>query len=88
MAKYISILVTKDGYFCVAPPWMVKEGDLICLPDVITGEDKIREVLSVATDEVDGEFATMIKKYVGGELPRITAKFNKSEVEWNEPVQE
>lgn len=87
MANYIDILLTKDGYFCVAPPWVIKEGDLIYLPDAMNGE-KIREVISVFTDEVGGDAIKMIEKYIGYTLPKITAKYLKSEVEWDEPVQE
>ena len=89
MAEYIDILLTKDGYFCVAPAWVIKEGDLICLPDAVrSGEDKIREVISVATDEKDGDHIKLIEKYIGYPLPKIHAKYNKREVLWNESVQE
>lgn len=88
MKQYIDILLTKDGYFCVAPPWVVKEGDLICLPDAVSGKNEIREVLSVVTDSVDGDHIKMMEKYIGYPLPKATAKYNKSEVEWDEPVQE
>lgn len=88
MAKYIDILLTQDGVFCVAPPWAVKEGDLVCVPNVLSGEDKIREVISVATDETDGDTIKLIEKYIGYPLPKIKAKYFKSEVAWDEPVQE
>ena len=86
MNEYIDILLTKDGIFCAAPSWVVNEGDLICLPDALTGDNKIREVISVATDKADGDHTKLIEKYIGYPLPRITAKFLKSEVEWNETV--
>ena len=86
--NYIDILLTKDGLFCVAPPWVVKEGDLVCLTDALSGEPKIREVVSVVTDEKDGDTQKLIEKYIGYPLPRIAAKYLKSEVEWDEPVQE
>ena len=85
---YIDILATKDGYFCVAPAWVVKEGDFVRLPDALSGEDKVREVIAVATDEVDGDHIKMLEKYIGYPLPRIAAKYKRSEVEWYEPVQE
>lgn len=88
MTKYIDIVLTQDGMFCVAPPWVVKEGELICLPDVLTGEPKIHEVISVATDSTDGDHIKLIEKYVGHSLPKVTAKYYKSEVEWDEAVQE
>ena len=88
MANYIDVLLTKDGYFCVAPPWMVKEGDLIGLPDVINGGQKLCEVIAVSTDETDGDHVKMIEKYIGFPLPKITAKYFKSEAEWNDAVHE
>lgn len=88
MDKYIDILVTLDGVFCAAPPWSVKVGDCVCMPDVLTGAEKVHEVISVATDSVGGEFVTMIEKYIGFPLPKIKAKYMRSEVEWDEPVQE
>ena len=87
MSNYIDIVLTKKGVFCAAPPWVVKVGDLVCLEDGL-GESKILEVISVSTDEVDGDHIKQIEKYIGYRLPRITAKYFKSEVEWDEPVQE
>jgi hypothetical protein len=81
MASYISVLATKDGYFCAAPPWSVKEGDFICLPSPC--EDKAHEVVSVVTDEKDGDIVKMIEKYIGYPLPKIHAKYHKSEVVWD-----
>lgn len=88
MGNYIDILLTKAGYFCVAPPWVVKEGDLICLPDAVSGENKTLEVVAVATDEVDGDHIKLLEKYIGYPLPKIKAKYHRNEVEWDEPVQE
>lgn len=85
--EYIDILVTKDGYFCAAPPWTIEAGDLICLQNAM-GEECIREVISVATDKVGGDFTNMVKNYIGYPLPRIKAKYRKTEVAWDEPVQE
>lgn len=86
--EYIDIVLTENGTFCVAPPWVVKVGDLVCLPDVLKGEDKLHEVISVATDRWDGEYLNQIERYVGHQLPKVTAKYLRSEVEWDEPVQE
>ncbi len=83
MGEYIDIVLTLDGMFCVAPPWVVKEGDFVCLPDVLTGKPKMHEVISVATDSIDGEHIKQIEKYVGHKLQKITAKYLKSEVEWD-----
>lgn len=86
--NYIDIVLTQSGVFCAAPPWVVKEGDLITLPNAVTGKDEIQEVIAVSTDETDGDHIKMVEKYIGYPLPRIKAKYLKSEVEWNEPVQE
>jgi hypothetical protein len=83
MSKYIDIVLTANGVFCVAPPWVVKVGDLVCLPNGLTGKDEMLEVVSVSTDGVDGEHIKQIEKYIGYPLPRITAKYLKSEVEWD-----
>ena len=88
MSKYIDILLTAGGYLCVAPPWMVKVGDFVGLPSAITGKEEHHEVVSVVTDEVDGDFIKMTEKFINYPLPKITAKYLKSEVEWDEPVQE
>ena len=86
MAEYMDIVLNKDGSFCIAPPWSIKEGDLIYLADELTGEGKVREVVAVATDAVDGDHIKLIEKYIGYPLPRITAKYLKSEVAWDEAV--
>ena len=88
MSNYIDILLTTDGIFCVAPPWVIKEGDLICLPDALTGKETISEVISVATDSTDGDHIGMIEKYIGYPLPKVISKYHKCEVEWNDAVQE
>lgn len=88
MTQYIDVVLTRSGVFCVAPPWVVKVGDLVCLQSAITGNDELQEVTAVSTDNVDGDHVKMIEKYIGYPLPRITAKYLRSEVEWDEPVQE
>lgn len=88
MTQYIDILLTTDGYLCVAPPWQVKAGDLVGLPNAVTGKDELHEVAATATDEADGEFIKMTEKFTCHPLPRIKAKYFKREVEWNEPVHE
>lgn len=88
MTNYIDILLTREGYFCIAHPWRIKAGDLISLPNAVTGKDEVCEVISVATDEVDGDFIKMAEQFTGYPLPKIKAKYCKEEVEWDEPVQE
>lgn len=82
--NYIDILLTLTGVFCVAPPWVVKEGDLVSLTNTITGKDEVLEVIAVCTDETDGDHIKMVEKYIGYPLPKIKAKYLRSEVEWNE----
>ena len=88
MIEYIDIVLTANGIFCVAPAWVVKEGDFVGRPNAITGEDKILEVIAVTTDKKGGDYIKMVEKYIGYPLPRITAKYMKSEVEWDENIQE
>lgn len=83
--NYMDILLTLDGYFCVAPAWLVNEGDYICAPNGLD-DNKPREVISVVTDKDDGSYAKMIEKYIGYPLPRITAKYTKVEVKWDVSV--
>ena len=84
MAKYIDVLLTKCGVFCAAPPWEGNEGNLVCLPDALTGENKILEVIAVATCAEDSEYVQMLEKYIGYPLPKITAKYSKREMKWEE----
>ena len=86
--EYVDILLLENGVFCLAPSWDMEEGDFVCLPDCTTGKNKVLEVISVATDKVDGDFVTMVNRYVGYPLPKVTAKYKRTEVEWNEPVHE
>lgn len=83
MLKYIDIVLTRNGRFCVAPPWVVKEGDYICLPNAINGNDELQEVVAVSTDNTDGDQINMLEKYIGYPLPRVTAKYQRSEVVWD-----
>ena len=84
MSEYIDVLLTKNGVFCAAPPWVVKVGDLVSLPNMATGNDEILEVVSVSTDSVNGDHIKQLEKYIGYSLPKINAKYFKSEVEWEE----
>ena len=81
---YLDVLLTKDGYFCVAPPWEVQEGDLVYMPDALTGLPRLAEVIAVSTDEKDGKHIKQIEKYVGGSLPRITGKASVHQIEWED----
>ena len=82
MVKYIDVVLTQDGVFCIAPPWKIQEGDLVCVKNALTGKEEIQEVIAVSTDETEGDHIKMVEKYVGYPLPKITAKYRKCEVEW------
>ena len=84
MTKYIDIIALESGAFCVAPPWTVTEGDYVGIPNVISGEMEVHEVISVATDAENGDFVKMIEKYIGFQLPRAEKKFHKSTIEWGD----
>ena len=84
MSEYIDVVLTKKGVFCAAPPWVVKAGDLVCLPNLLTGDNEVLEVISVSTDIVDGEHIKQIEQYIGYPLPKITAKYFLSKIEWEE----
>ena len=88
MSKYIDIVLTANGRFCLASSWVVNEGDFVNLRNAVTGENEIVEVVAVSTDKLDGAHITMIEKYVGYPLPRITEKYTKTEVKWDAPIQE
>ena len=82
--KYIDILLTESGLFCVAPPWTIHEGDLVSLPNILTDKNEVHEVVSVVTDSVDGEFLNMMKRYLGGCLPKVTQRYKLCELVWEE----
>lgn len=84
MTEYIDVVLTKSGVFCVAPAWVVKEGDMVSLPNAVTGKEEILEVIAVTTDKKGGDHIKMVEKYIGYPLPKITAKYLKTEIDWGE----
>ena len=84
MIEYIDILLLENGSFCKAPLSNICEGDLVCITDVITGENKALKVLAVATDTICGDTTRMIEKYIGYELPKITRRFKAHDVVWGD----
>ena len=84
MANYIDIILTKTGTFCVAPPWEVSEGDMVCLKNVLTDEKTVQSVISVVTDKTDGDYIKQIEKYIGCPLPKITEKYKAHPITWRE----
>lgn len=83
MRKFISIVLTEDGYFCAAPFNSVIEGDLVRLEDNVCGKNP-KKVIAVTTDFVDGEHTVQIEKYIGYPLPRITERYSLRELSWED----
>ena len=83
MIKYVDVVLTEDGYFCAAPMCTVHEGDLVFLPDAMSGKNP-KKVVAVATDRTDGDHIKQIEKYIGSPLPRITEKYTAFPVTWGE----
>lgn len=84
MSKFIDVLLLENGVFCKAPSSTVDEGDLVSLPDVLTGKPVIRKVIATAFSSPDGEIVKMVEKYIGFELPKITASFREHDVFWGD----
>ena len=82
MSKYVDVVLTVDGFFCIAPAWTVKEGDYIAVENPLTGANELKEVIASATDRVDGDFINLVKAYVGGEPYKVTKKYRKSALAW------
>lgn len=82
MAKYIDILLTLDGTFCIAPAWTVSEGDYITVENVLTGATELKEVTAIATDTMDGDFFKLVKTYIGYQPYMVTKKYREITVPW------
>lgn len=83
MTKYVDIVLTEDGYFFQAPMCSMYEGDYIPVPDAVIGS-KYQKVLSVATDQEGGDHISMIEKYIGMPLPKVTEKLKPIDVCWGD----
>ena len=83
MAKYIDLVLTADGIFCIAPAWTIKEGDYVSVVNQITGVSELKKVIATVTESVDGDYIKMIKAYVGCELAKVTQKYRGSELYWD-----
>ena len=81
--KYVSIVSTKNGPFCIAPAWKVNEGDLVTIEGPNFSDEKFR-VLAVAVDEENGEFVSMLEKHYGKKLPKVKERFYSVGVVWDE----
>lgn len=84
MSKYIDILLTADGVFCIAPSWTISVGDCISVENVLTGAIELKEVIATATDSVDGDFIKLVEAYIGGKPYKVTRKYSESNLEWEE----
>lgn len=84
MAKYIDVVLTADGMFCIAPSWTVDVGDYISMENPLTGATELKRVISTATDSTDGDFIKLVEAYIGYKPCRITKKYKESTVFWEE----
>lgn len=82
MTKYVDLVLTADGFFCIAPSWSVNEGDYITMKNPITGATELKQVIATATDSVDGDFMKMVKAYIGCEPYKVTQKYRVAAVFW------
>lgn len=82
MTKYVDLVLTADGFFCIAPSWKVNEGDYITIENALTGENELKKVIAKATDSVDGDFINMVRAYIGCEPCKITRKYRGTDVFW------
>ena len=89
MAKYIDILLTTDGTFCIAPAWTVSEGDYISVENVLTGATELKKVIAMATDSEDGDFIKLVEAYIGNKPYMVMKKYRANTIAWgNEDVSE
>lgn len=84
MSKFIDVLLLENGVFCKAPSSTVDEGDLVSLPDALTGKPVIRKVIATAFSSPDGEIVKMVEKYIGFELPKVTESYRARDVLWGD----
>ena len=84
MTKYIDILVTADGVFCIAPPWTINEGDYIALENVFNGETELKKVIATATDSEDGDFIKLVEAYIGYKPHKVAHKYRANTIHWGD----
>lgn len=84
MAKYIELVLTADGYFCIAPSWSVGAGDYIAMENELTGATELKKVIATATDSVDGDFIKLVEAYIGCKPQRVTKKYREKDVLWED----
>ena len=82
MAKYVDLVLTADGFFCVAPSWSVNEGDYVTMVNPLTGVNELKKVIAIATDNVDGDFINMVRAYIGCEPCKVTQRYRGTDVFW------
>ena len=84
MTKYIDIVATTDGVFCIAPPWTIREGDYIAMENVLTGATELKKVIDTATDSEDGDFIKLVEAYIGYKPPKVTQKYRANTISWGD----
>ena len=84
MTKYIDILVTHDGTFCIAPAWTVSNGDYISVENVLTGATELKKVIATATDSEDGDFIKLVEAYIGYKPTKVTQKYRANTISWGD----
>ena len=84
MANYIDIVLTADGFFCIAPSWTIEVGDYISVENVLTGARELKKVIAKATDSTDGDFIKLVEVYIGAKPQRVTKKYRESDVHWED----
>lgn len=81
--NFISIILTTDKLFYVAPPYSVSAGDLIEVTNRCE-ERMVKTVAEVLTEEAGGEVVQFLEKYTGCALKRIDNVYGKRFLVWND----
>jgi hypothetical protein len=84
MAKFIDVVLTADGFFCIAPSWSIEVGDYISIENVLTGAIELKKVIAKATDSTDGDFIKLVEIYLGYKPTRVTKKYRENNVYWED----
>lgn len=84
MAKYIDVVLTEDGIFCIAPPWTINVGDYISMENALTGATELKRVIAQATDSEDGDIIKFVEAYIKGKPQRVTKRYRESDLYWED----
>lgn len=85
--NYVDIILTTDKLFYIGPAWDVKPGDMIGVTNQF-GDQLIKTVEDVITEERGGEVMAFIEKYTGCPLKCINARYRKHDAKWPEEKEE